>query len=83
MYTFTHLNITYAGKSQFYPVQLESDVTDADVKKVAEEIMATQAGVLFPENGFDDFVVDRFGAVTGVPLGMAVLYVRPKVPFGA
>lgn len=75
------LNVTYNGLSMDYPLELDVEVTDADVRRIAVEVVrAGGAGVqLAPsiaDNGFDDFVVDRMQ-------GGERIYLRPKVPFGA
>jgi hypothetical protein len=78
------LNITLQGVSADYPVQLEPNVSDRDVKRIAVEVVRSgevpglHIGNL-PENTFDMYVVDRFNNADG---GVR-LYLRPKVPFGA
>lgn len=77
------LNITYNGLSADYPLELDAQLTDADVRRIALEVVRT-GGVPglqianLPADAFDHFVVDRFAA----PRGDARIYLRPKVPFG-
>jgi hypothetical protein len=78
------LNITYNGLSADYPLELDYEIGDADVKRVATELVRTgdvpglQIANL-PEHAFDNYVVDRFVS----PQGGQRIYLRPKVPFGA
>jgi hypothetical protein len=74
------LNITYNGMSADYPLDVQVALSDADVKRIAIEVV--RAGGLhglvvpnLPDGAFDHFVVDRFD-------GGARIYLRPKVPFG-
>lgn len=78
------LNITWNGLSADYPLELDGHLSDADVRRVAVEVV--RAGNVpglylptLPEDAFLGFVVDRFQAPGGAPR----LYLRPKVPFGA
>ena len=78
------LNITYNGLSADYPLDVEMNLTDRDVRRIAVEVV--RSGGLrglsignLPERAFDDYVVDRFDT----PQGGRRLYLRPKVPFGA
>jgi hypothetical protein len=73
------LNITYNGLSADYPVELDHQLTDADVRRVAVEVV--RAGNVpglqianLAEDAFALYVVDRFNER---------IYLRPKVPFGA
>ncbi len=74
------LNITYNGLSADVPIVLETQVSDADVRRIAVELVRS-GGVPglqianLADGAFDHFVVDRFGADR--------IYLRPKVPFGA
>jgi hypothetical protein len=73
-----HLNITYGGLSADYPLELDVRVSDADVRRIAVEVVRSGGvhGLHLPhlaENAFDSFVVDRMGDR---------IYLRPKVPFG-
>lgn len=75
------LNITYNGLSADYPIELDVQVGDADIKRIAIEVV--RAGGVpglnlphIPDNAFDGFVVDR------LQNGQRI-YLRPKVPFGA
>lgn len=77
------LNITYHGLSADYPMELDRDVTDGDVRRIAVEVI--RHGGLpglsianLPQDAFAHFVVDRF--LSG---GNTRIYLRPKVPFGA
>jgi len=78
------LNITYSGLSADYPLDVEMNLTDRDVRRIAVEVV--RSGGLrglsianLPEHAFDDYVVDRFDT----PQGGRRIYLRPKVPFGA
>ncbi|HZA13529.1 MAG TPA: hypothetical protein VE618_03495 [Myxococcaceae bacterium] len=78
------LNITYNGLSADCTFELDADVPDADVRRIAVELVRTGAlpGLQIanlPEDAFAHFVVDRFKGANGEPR----LYLRPKVPFGA
>lgn len=73
------LNITYNGLSADYPVEVDHQLTDADVRRVAVEVV--RAGNVpglqianLAEDAFALYVVDRFNER---------IYLRPKVPFGA
>ncbi|MCC6334113.1 MAG: hypothetical protein IT380_09025 [Myxococcales bacterium] len=75
------LNITYNGLSADYPLELDAQVSDADLRRIAVEVI--RAGNVpglnlqhLPDNAFDGFVVDR------LQNGQRI-YLRPKVPFGA
>jgi hypothetical protein len=75
------LNITYSGLSADYPIELDGHVGDADLKRIALEVV--RSGEVpglhlpnLPNAAFDGFVVDRLQ-------GGRRLYLRPKVPFGA
>lgn len=78
------LNITYNGLSADCPFELERHVTDADIRRIALEVVRT-GGVPglqianLPQEAFEHYVVDRFGG----PQGDLRIYLRPKVPFGA
>ena len=74
------LNITYNGLSADYPLELDGQVTDADVRRIALEVVRAGGvnGLHLPhlsDHAFDGFVVDR------MQNGQRV-YLRPKVPFG-
>jgi hypothetical protein len=80
----TILNITYGGVSADYPLDTNLPVSDADVRRLAVEVLRAGGvrGLSFPDIGdraFEHYVVDRF---TGAR-GEARIYLRPKVPFGA
>ena len=73
------LNITFNGLSADYPLELDAHITDADVRRIAVEVVRSGAvtGLHVPhvaDGAFDNFVVDRMGQR---------IYLRPKVPFGA
>ena len=81
------LNITYNGLSADYPLDVDMNLTDRDVRRIAVEVV--RSGGLrglsianLPERAFDDYVVDRFDARAGEGGGRRI-YLRPKVPFGA
>lgn len=78
------LNITYNGLSADYPLELDYELNDADVRRIAVEVV--RAGGVpglqianLREDAFANFVVDRFAS----PDGAQRIYLRPKVPFGA
>ena len=75
------LNITYNGMSADYPLDVQVALSDADVKRIAVEVV--RAGGLrglqvpnLPDTAFDNFVIDRFDRGERI-------YLRPKVPFGS
>ena len=75
------LNITYNGLSADYPLELDVQVSDADIKRIAVEVLRAGGvpGLHLPalaDSAFDGFVVDRLQ-------GGQRIYLRPKVPFGA
>ena len=77
------LNITFNGLSADYPLDLNYDLTDADVRRIAVEVVRSGGvrGLVvsgLDANAFDHFVVDRFRTAGGERI-----YLRPKVPFGA
>ena len=78
------LNITYAGLSTDYPLDLDYQLSDRDVRRIAVEVVRS-GGVRglaianLREDAFDHYVVDRFDT----PQGGKRIYLRPKVPFGA
>ena len=80
----TTLNITYNGLSVDYPLDADYQLTDADVRRIAVEVVRS-GGVRglhvagLADTAFDHYVVDRFDA----PAGDRRIYLRPKVPFGA
>jgi hypothetical protein len=76
------LNITYNGLSADYTLDVEYDLSDADVKRIAVEVVRGGGlrGLRVPDledAAFAHFVVDRFDSPNGKRI-----YVRPKVPFG-
>jgi hypothetical protein len=80
----TTLNITYDGMSADLPVELDGHVSDADVKRIAVEVVRS-GGVPgmhlahLRDDAFQNYIVDRFRG----PRGDERIYLRPKVPFGA
>ena len=78
------LNITFAGLSADYPLDVDVELSDRDVRRIALELVRSGGvrGLRVPdlaENAFDHYVVDR---TTGAR-GEKRIYLRPKVPFGA
>ncbi len=78
------LNITYNGHSTDYPLDIDTHLTDRDIRRIAVEVV--RSGVMFgarlnsvTDRAFDDYVIDRFDT----PVGGHRIYLRPKVPFGA
>ena len=77
------LNITYNGLSADYPLDVDMNLTDGDVRRIAVEVVRS-GGVrglqiaTLSDRAFDDYVVDRFRT----PQGGNRIYLRPKVPFG-
>jgi hypothetical protein len=80
----TTLNITFNGMSADVPVEMDGHVADADVRRIAVE-MVRSGGVPgmhlghLRDDAFQNYVVDRFRG----PHGDERIYLRPKVPFGA
>ena len=78
------LNITYNGLSADYPLDVDTQLNDRDVRRIAVEVVRA-GGVRglqianLGEHAFDDYVVDRFDT----PGAGRRIYLRPKVPFGA
>lgn len=77
------LNITYNGYSADYPREVPDFVSDADVRRIAVEVIRSGGlrGLFIanlPDSAFDWYMVDRFDG----PRGMRRIYLRPKVPFG-
>jgi hypothetical protein len=77
------LNITLQGVSADHALEFDMEPRDADVKRVAVELV--RSGSLsglhiggLSEHAFDDYVIDRFDT----PEGGRRLFLRPKVPFG-
>ncbi len=77
-------NITYNGLSADYPLDVDYNLTDRDVRRIAVEVVRS-GGVRglqvanLEGRAFDDYVVDRFDT----PQGGRRIYLRPKVPFGS
>ena len=77
------LNITYHGMSADVPMDLGLKVTDADIRRIAVEMIRSGGvpGLHIANIGadaFNNYVVDRFDT----PQGGLRIYLRPKVPFG-
>ena len=75
------LNITYNGLSADCAVDFDQHVGDADIKRVAVELIRSGAVAglhlqHLSDAAFDSFVVDRLQQGERI-------YLRPKVPFGA
>lgn len=78
------LNITLNGISADYPIEVEYELSNHDVRRIAVEVV--RSGEIpglhlaaLDERTFDHYVVDRFHS----PDGKRRIYLRPKVPFGA
>lgn len=78
------LNITYQGQSADYQLGLDYSATDADIRRIASEVVRS-GGIRgmyapnLPDDAFHGYVVDRLRTPSGEPR----IYLRPKVPFGA
>lgn len=74
------VNVTYQGRSADFPLESQTRLSDADLKRIAVE-MIRSGGVPgmrvrdLAENAFEHYVVDRFDDQDRI-------YLRPKVPFG-
>lgn len=80
----TTLNITYDGMSADVPVELDGQVSDTDVRRIAVEVVRTGGApglhlAQLRDDAFQNYVVDRFRGARGEDR----IYLRPKVPFGA
>ena len=80
----TTLNIPYDGMSADVPVELDGHVSDADVRRIAVEVVRSGGvpGMHLAHlrvDAFQHFVVDRFRG----PHGGERIYLRPKILFGA
>ena len=78
------LNITYQGQSADYQLGLDYTATDADIRRIAAEVLRSGGirGMHVPhlaDDAFRGYVVDRLRGPDGEPR----IYLRPKVPFGA
>jgi hypothetical protein len=78
------LNVTYGGLAADYVLDSALELSDADVRRIAVEVvragelrLGLAAGSIRTQD-FDDHVVDRFRT----PNGERRIYLRPKVPFG-
>lgn len=78
------LNVTLQGVSADHQLEFDGEPRDADVKRVAIELIRSgsipglHVGGL-SDSVFDNYVVDRFDT----PEGGRRVFLRPKVPFGA
>ncbi len=78
------LNITYNGLSADYHVDVDFQLSDYDVRRIAVEVIRS-GGIRglhianLADNTFSGYVVDRLTS----PKGEQRIYLRPKVPFGA
>jgi hypothetical protein len=77
------LNITYNGMSLDYPFDVDTRMSDHDIRRVAVEVV--RSGELpglhianLADGAFDHYVVDRMHRRAGKDR----IYLRPKVPFG-
>ncbi len=73
------INITFNGVSADYPLDTAVALSDADVRRIAVEVVRAggvrgMAAANLAEGAFDGYVVDRLGDK---------IYLRPKVPFGS
>jgi hypothetical protein len=78
------LNITYQSQSSDYELELDFAATDADIRRIAAEVVRSGGLRGLPlaqlsDRAFDHFVIDRLRG----PDGAQRIYLRPKVPFGA
>jgi hypothetical protein len=77
------LNITYNGTSADYAQPLDGELSDREIRRIAEELVRSGdvPGLWLknlPHRVFEQFVVDRIHS----PQGGLRIYLRPKVPFG-
>jgi hypothetical protein len=78
------LNITYQGHSADYELELDFAATDADIRRIAVEVVRSGGArglhvTALDDRAFDHFVIDRLRGSNGSQR----IYLRPKVPFGA
>ena len=78
------LNITLDRRSGDVPVEVESGLSDDDIRRIAVEVIRSGevVGIHVADldaRTFEYFVVDRMID----PDGTSRMYLRPKVPFGA
>jgi hypothetical protein len=78
------LNITYQGQSADYQLALDTSASDADIRRIATEVVRSGGirGLHAPhltDDVFRGYVVDRLRTPNGEPR----IYLRPKVPFGS
>lgn len=78
------LNITWSGVSADTDINVDTTISDRDIKRIAVELI--RSGDVpglhvrsLANDAFDHFVVDRFDT----PEGGKRLFLRPKVPFGS
>ena len=78
------LNITYNGMSADYHMDVDFNLSDYDVRRIAVEVIRS-GGIRglhianLTDNTFRGYMVDRLTS----PKGERRIYLRPKVPFGA
>lgn len=77
------LNITYQGLSTDVPLELDLEASDADIRRIAVEMIRTGSApglhiANLDDAAFVNYVVDRFDT----PQGGKRIFLRPKVPFG-
>jgi hypothetical protein len=80
----TILNITYQGQSADYELELDYAASDADIHRIAVEVVRSGGArglhlPNLPDRAFDRYAVDRLRGPDGQPR----IYLRPKVPFGS
>lgn len=77
------LNITWAGGNGDLEDPVPYDMTDAELRRLAEEaVRAGLPGITADANvNLADFAVDRFPANAEIPYPR--VFLRPKTPFGS
>jgi hypothetical protein len=80
----TVLNITFQGQSADYKLQIDWSASDADVRRIAVELVRSGGArglhvANLRDDAFASFVVDRVRSANGEDR----IYLRPKVPFGS
>ncbi len=77
------LNITYDGMSADYDMEIDYEISDEDIRRIAVEVVRS-GGVRglhitnLADNAFAHYVVDKMESTEGERR----IYLRPKVPFG-
>ncbi len=77
------VNVTYNGRSADLPIDIGPSASDAGLKQLAAELIASGEVPQLPYYDFSlrslrNYVVDRFRSGRGQRI-----YLRPKVPFGS